>query len=223
MMTQDVIVIGAGVVGLSAALALQGARPRGDGARPRGRRPAPRRANAGAFAFSDILPLASPGLFRKVPGWLVDPLGPLSIPPRHAPRHRAVDAALRPCLRARPGGGGDGGADRASWTCRKPSSTLPRRHRHRRHAATRGQPPCLRGAGSSTPRSRLAGAGGPRDRVSPHGRGGGNGRGPAGPRPRFTHGTFTPGWFSVADPGKVYTEALAARVVANGGTLVRPR
>ena len=31
--------------------------------------------------------------------------------------------------------------------------------------------------------------------------------------PRFTHGTFTPGWFSVADP-KVYTEALAARVRA---------
>jgi D-amino-acid dehydrogenase len=36
--------------------------------------------------------------------------------------------------------------------------------------------------------------------------------------PRFTHGTFTPGWYSIADP-KLYTEALAARLQANGGRL----
>ena len=36
--------------------------------------------------------------------------------------------------------------------------------------------------------------------------------------PRFTHGTFTPGWYSIADP-KLYTEALANRFRANGSTL----
>ena len=41
--------------------------------------------NAGALAFSDILPLASPGIMWKAPRWLMDPLGPLSIPPGHLP------------------------------------------------------------------------------------------------------------------------------------------
>jgi D-amino-acid dehydrogenase len=38
--------------------------------------------------------------------------------------------------------------------------------------------------------------------------------------PRFTHGTFTPDWYSIADP-KLYTLALADRVRANGGTIER--
>jgi D-amino-acid dehydrogenase len=37
---------------------------------------------------------------------------------------------------------------------------------------------------------------------------------------RFTHGTFTPGWYSIADP-RLYTLALAERVTAQGGTLIR--
>ena len=35
---------------------------------------------------------------------------------------------------------------------------------------------------------------------------------------QFSHGTFTPGWFSIADP-KLYTLALAERFKANGGNL----
>ena len=42
--------------------------------------------NAGAFAFTDILPLASPGILRKAPGWLLDPLGPLTLRPSYALR-----------------------------------------------------------------------------------------------------------------------------------------
>ena len=41
------------------------------------------RGNAGALAFSDILPLASAGILRKAPQWLLDPLGPLAIRPRY--------------------------------------------------------------------------------------------------------------------------------------------
>src|SRR5262245_25681520 len=80
----DVIVVGAGVVGLSAAIAVQA---RGlivvllDREGPAAGASA---GNAGAFAFTDILPLASPGMLRKAPGWLIDPLGPLSIPPAYA-------------------------------------------------------------------------------------------------------------------------------------------
>ena len=84
MANPDVIVIGAGVVGLSAAIAAQG---RGlsvavlDKTGPAAGASA---GNAGAFAFTDILPLASPGILRKAPKWLLDPLGPLSVPPAYA-------------------------------------------------------------------------------------------------------------------------------------------
>lgn len=42
--------------------------------------------NAGALAFSDILPLAHKDMLSQVPRWLMDPLGPLSIPPTYFPK-----------------------------------------------------------------------------------------------------------------------------------------
>src|SRR5690606_22535199 len=42
--------------------------------------------NAGAFAFTDIFPLASPRIMRQAPKWLLDPLGPLTVPPAYALR-----------------------------------------------------------------------------------------------------------------------------------------
>jgi D-amino-acid dehydrogenase len=35
--------------------------------------------NAGAFNASSVTPVSSPGIIKKVPGWLRDPLGPLSL------------------------------------------------------------------------------------------------------------------------------------------------
>ncbi|MFC7398033.1 NAD(P)/FAD-dependent oxidoreductase [Chelatococcus sp. GCM10030263] len=83
--TADVIVIGAGIIGIAAASYLQDDGrsvlliDRGEIAMGASF------GNAGAFAFSDVLPLASPGIMRKAPKWLVDPLGPLSIPPAYFP------------------------------------------------------------------------------------------------------------------------------------------
>lgn len=79
-----ICVVGAGVIGASTALVL--ARDGHDvtlvdrtdvacGAS---------KGNAGAFAFADVIPLATPGILRKAPKWLIDPLGPLSIPPAYA-------------------------------------------------------------------------------------------------------------------------------------------
>jgi D-amino-acid dehydrogenase len=39
----------------------------------------PSRGNAGIIAHTDVLPIASPNMLRKVPGFLLDPLGPLAI------------------------------------------------------------------------------------------------------------------------------------------------
>src|SRR3569623_3563344 len=41
------------------------------------------RGNAGAYAFSDIMPLATKDVLRKLPRWLSDPLGPLTIRPEY--------------------------------------------------------------------------------------------------------------------------------------------
>jgi len=77
------LVIGAGIVGLSAAWRLRQAGHEvllidrsGIAAEASG-------GNAGACAYSDIQPLASPGILRQAPKWLLDPLGPLALPPRY--------------------------------------------------------------------------------------------------------------------------------------------
>jgi D-amino-acid dehydrogenase len=85
-MTGDVLVVGAGVVGLSIALEAQS---RGLTVRVidrTGPAAGASAGNAGAFAFADILPLASPRIIRQAPKWLLDPLGPLSVPLAYAPR-----------------------------------------------------------------------------------------------------------------------------------------
>lgn len=82
-MGADVVVVGAGIVGLSTAFELVRQRRdvlvldrQGVGAEASS-------GNAGAYAFSDILPLASPGVLAQVPGWLLDPLGPLALRPTY--------------------------------------------------------------------------------------------------------------------------------------------
>lgn len=85
-MSKEITIIGAGIIGLSLAVALG---QRGFCVRVLDRTgvaAGATRGLAGAYAFSDVIPLASPGLWRKIPGWLCDPLGPLSIDPRYLPR-----------------------------------------------------------------------------------------------------------------------------------------
>jgi len=38
--------------------------------------------NASCIATTGVVPMSSPGLLKKVPGWLLDPVGPVSIRPR---------------------------------------------------------------------------------------------------------------------------------------------
>lgn len=84
--TYDQCVIGAGIIGLAIAYKLTQAGQSvlildqggmGEGAS---------RGNAGAFAFADVEPMASPATLLKSPRWLLDPLGPLSVPLSYAPK-----------------------------------------------------------------------------------------------------------------------------------------
>lgn len=82
----DVIVVGAGIIGLSTAFLLQRSRLRVLLLDRKGPAAEASRGNAGALAFSEVIPLATPATVSKAPQWLLDPLGPLSIPPRYAIR-----------------------------------------------------------------------------------------------------------------------------------------
>lgn len=216
----DVVVIGAGVVGLSAAIAAQA---RGlsvvvlDREGPAAGASA---GNAGAFAFTDILPLASPGILKKAPKWLLDPLGPLTVPPSYA-------------------------LQIAPWMFRFWRACQPSRVSHSTTAQTAlmdlskaelepflqqtGTMPMLCKEGNlqvyeseaelkaSLPGWKARAEHGIEFRhmaaeemaaIQP------------GLAPRFTHGTFTPGWYSIADP-KLYTIALADHFRAMGGVIER--
>ncbi|WP_353152876.1 FAD-dependent oxidoreductase [Pollutimonas bauzanensis] len=80
---KSIAVIGAGVVGLSSATFLQRAgfqvtlidgMPVGSGASY---------GNAGMISVDSTVPMAMPGMLRKVPKWLMDPTGPLFVDPKY--------------------------------------------------------------------------------------------------------------------------------------------
>lgn len=217
-MTQDTIVIGAGVIGLSVALALQARGVPVTVIDREGPAAGASAGNAGAFAFTDILPLASPGIMRKAPRWLLDPLGPLSVPPAHALKIAPwMWRFWRACSPARVA---------ASTRAQTALMDLSRAELEPFLAAT-GTLPMLRKDGNlqvyesqaefdaSLPGWRARADHGIDFRhltawdmaaIQP------------GLSPRFTHGTFTPGWYSIADP-RDYVLTLADRFRASGGRL----
>lgn len=82
---QGIAVIGAGVIGTSVAATLlrEGHRVLLLDMRPPGEYCS--WGNAGILSPGSCVPLCLPGTLRKVPRWLLDPLGPLTIRPAHLP------------------------------------------------------------------------------------------------------------------------------------------
>jgi D-amino-acid dehydrogenase len=80
-----VAVIGAGVVGLMTSHALLDAGHDVTLIDPEDQPGRPCDGNAGWIAHTDIMPLASPKVWRNLPRWLLDPLGPLAIRPAYLP------------------------------------------------------------------------------------------------------------------------------------------
>ena len=210
------LVIGAGAIGLSAALAAQA---RGLTVRVidrEGPAAGASAGNAGAFAFTDILPLASPRIIRQAPKWLLDPLGPLSIPPAYAlqiapwlwhffrssrpSKVRASTVAqaalMRRCIEATD-----------PFLEREGLSTMLSRN---------GQLQVYEGRSefdASLPGWEIRAREGIEFR---HLEGDEIAEFQPGLAPQFTHATFTPSWRAVTDP-RDYTLALADRVLIRGG------
>lgn len=217
-MSQEVIVVGAGVVGLSIALAAQ---QRGLVVRVidrEGPAAGASTGNAGAFAFTDILPLASPRIIRQAPKWLLDPLGPLSVPPAYA--LKILPWMLR--------------FWRASWPKQVRASTLAQtammrlsRDELQPFLAMSGLSDMLRNDGQlqvyesqAELDASLSGwaARAEQGIAFDHLQGAEIAEIQPGLASRFTHATFTPGWCSISDP-RDYTLALAERFRAAGGEI----
>lgn len=101
MAERSVIVLGAGIAGLSAALPLLR-----DGFEVSVIDPLPPPGgasfgNAGLVSAETVVPIALPGMLQQVPKWLTDPLGPLSVRPTYLPR--AASWLLRWIEAGRPG------------------------------------------------------------------------------------------------------------------------
>lgn len=215
----SVIVIGAGVVGISTALALQS---RGLSVVVLDRSGVAAEAsagNAGALAFADIEPLATPGILRKAPKWLLDPLGPLSLPLGYAPkiapwmlrfwraswqdRYRSGVAAQSALMKL----------SRGAFLSLAQHQGLEDQLRHegqlqlyegatQYRAALKGWE--LRGQHGVD--YQLLDSAGAIAEIQP------------GLDKRFTHAGFTPGWINLWDP-KQWVEALAERFVRGGGRI----
>ena len=97
-MKRHVVVVGAGIVGACCAGWLQ--RKGFDVTLIERDRPgeATSFGNAGSLSPAAILPVAMPGMHRDIPGWLLDPLGPLTVRWSYLPR--ALPWLLRFLLRA---------------------------------------------------------------------------------------------------------------------------
>lgn len=83
-----VVIIGAGVVGAACAIHALRAGLRVTILEPGtpGSPQASSYGNAGWLSSHSVIPPASPGVWKQVPGWLLDPLGPLTVRWRHLPR-----------------------------------------------------------------------------------------------------------------------------------------
>ncbi|GIU28441.1 FAD-binding oxidoreductase [Shewanella schlegeliana] len=76
-------IVGAGIVGLAAAIELQRAGFNVTVVDKEGAGTGASKGNAGHFATEQVFPLADPAMLPKLPGMLLDPLGPFRIQPKY--------------------------------------------------------------------------------------------------------------------------------------------
>ncbi|NVK34501.1 MAG: FAD-dependent oxidoreductase [Rhodobacteraceae bacterium] len=84
MSPQKVVVVGAGIVGLASAAVLVARGCSVTVVDREGPAAGASQGNAGGIAWTDVRPLASPGIMGQAIKWMLDPLGPLSIRPAYA-------------------------------------------------------------------------------------------------------------------------------------------
>ena len=215
----NVIVVGAGVIGLSAALALQARGVPVTVIDREGPAAGASAGNMGAFAFTDILPLASPGLMRKAPRWLLDPLGPLSVRPAYALQIAPwMYRFWRACSPAQVAASTQGQtalmdlskAELEPFLSATGTSAMLRKDGNLQVYESQAEfDASLPGWQARTDHGIEFRHMTPEQMADLQ----------PGLSPRCTHGTFTPGWYSIDEPHD-YTLALADRFRDNGGEIM---
>ena len=79
-------VVGAGIIGVCAALFLQRAGFEVTLVDREGPGEGCSKGNCGGIATTEFMPINKPGNLTRIPGWMLDPQGPLSVSWRHLPR-----------------------------------------------------------------------------------------------------------------------------------------
>lgn len=215
----DIVVVGAGIIGVSTALSLQTTGWQVCLVDRKGVAAETSRGNAGAFAFADIEPLATPGIMRKAPRWLIDPLGPLSVPLGYAPRIAPWMARFwRASRRSR---------YTAAVAAQSQLMTLSKAALERLIVQVGGED-LMRREGQLRlyeGEARFNGSFPTWDLCAQHGVAVTLLRSPEsiaeiqpGLSPLFTHAGYTPDWMNTVDPAR-WTDHLAARFVAAGGVI----
>lgn len=216
-----ICIVGAGIIGVNAALALVRRGHEVTLVDREGVASGASRGNAGAFAFSDVIPMATPGILLKAPKWLFDPLGPLSIPPGYAlnilpwlvrfgrasmPDRYAGALAAQSALMA---------VSRAELDTLIADLGLADLIRAEGQLQLYAGAAAFRTSGKGWEERRRAGirfdlltSPGAIAEIQP------------GIDPTFTHAGFTPDWKNVTDPA-VWTERIAEEAVRAGATIER--
>ena len=81
--SQTIAVLGAGIIGVNCALALQQLGYQVTLIDKQGIGSGCSKGNAGHFATEQVFPLADPSLLKQMPKMLMDPLGPVSLSAKH--------------------------------------------------------------------------------------------------------------------------------------------
>jgi D-amino-acid dehydrogenase len=216
----DTLVIGAGIVGICVAASLAETGHAVAVIDRTGICEETSSGNAGAFAFSDVLPLAQKGMLAHAPKWLLDPLGPLSVRPSYLPH--LLPWLMRFRRAAAPGRYEAGLAAQAAlmklaeaeWTgLMRRSGTTGMLREDGSLELYEGKAEFLASLPGWEARERHG-------IVFRHLKKDELGEYQPGLSGRFTHGTFVPGWKTVSDP-RLVGKAIWAYAEKKGATFTR--
>jgi D-amino-acid dehydrogenase len=83
---REVAIVGAGIIGMATALSLRREGHAVTVIDKDGPGEGASKGNAGCISPASCVPLSGPGMLTQIPGWLLDPLGPLSVRWRYLPK-----------------------------------------------------------------------------------------------------------------------------------------